>query len=145
LQQITFLRYLKCAESKWFRLIVVFCLLCAIFVYIIPKSSILPLTILRILFGVPFIFFLPGFALQKVIWPNKNIDSKEINRIEIVATSIGTSICIVSFLGLLLYYIPGGLALQNIVLLLLVVTNIFSFVAAYRQYLAISSTPAIIF
>lgn len=62
---------------------------------------ILDLGAMRIIFGLPFILFFPGYALIALLFPRK----KDIDWIERIALSFGLSIALVPLAGLLLNYI----------------------------------------
>jgi uncharacterized membrane protein len=70
-------------------------------VLIIPAVVLSTSNVLRIIFGLPFLLFLPGYALISVLFPRKTA----LGNIERIAYSIALSIVIVTLLGLLLNYI----------------------------------------
>lgn len=85
---------------------------------------------LRIIFGVPLILFIPGYALIAALFPG----SKDIDGIERVALSFGLSIAIVPLIGLALNYTPWGIRLDPIVVCLSIVTLCLCAVAQYRRF-----------
>ncbi|PKK81272.1 MAG: hypothetical protein CVT47_03315, partial [Thermoplasmata archaeon HGW-Thermoplasmata-2] len=56
---------------------------------------------MRIIFGLPFILFFPGYALIALLFPRRT----DIDIIERVALSFGLSIALVPLVGLLLNYV----------------------------------------
>lgn len=80
-----------------------------IFVFTLPDGN-----ILRILFGLPFLLFLPGYSLVSAMWTRKS----ELDWLERVALSLGLSIAIVALAGLGLNYTPWGITLTSVVICL---------------------------
>ncbi|MBS3778431.1 MAG: DUF1616 domain-containing protein, partial [Candidatus Thermoplasmatota archaeon] len=66
---------------------------------------------IRIMFGLPFILFIPGYLLIYTLFPKQN---KEIDFIERIALSFGLSIAIVPLIGLGLNYTPFGITLSSV-------------------------------
>lgn len=75
---------------------------------------IFPLDILRIIIGLPFVFFFPGYMLVAALFPSKN----SISAIERMALSLGMSFAVVPLLGLILNYTPWGITLYSILITL---------------------------
>lgn len=74
-------------------------LLLVVVVMLFPSSG------LRIWLGVPFILFLPGYALIMCLFPRRD----RLGNIERVALSFGMSIVCVPLIGLILNYTPWGI------------------------------------
>lgn len=72
----------------------------------------------RIILGLIFILFLPGYSLIAALFPN----GKDIDWIERIALSFGLSIAVTPLIGLLLNYTPWGIRLVPIV------TSLFIFI-----------------
>ncbi|HWR27310.1 MAG TPA: DUF1616 domain-containing protein [Candidatus Thermoplasmatota archaeon] len=70
---------------------------------------------LRVLFGLPFILFIPGYVLIFVLFPMKKTE-KGIDSIERIALSFGLSIAVVPLIGLILNFTPWGIRLEPILL-----------------------------
>jgi uncharacterized membrane protein len=70
---------------------------------------------LRVLFGLPFILFIPGYVLIFVLFPMKKTE-KGIDGIERIALSFGLSIAVVPLIGLILNFTPWGIRLEPILL-----------------------------
>ena len=101
--------------------------LLTVFVISIPiPFSILPL---RIVLGLLFIFLLPGYALMAVLFPGK----EDIDWLERVALSLGFSIVVASFIGLLLNYTPWGIKLNSVLISLSFFIISMGIVAAFRR------------
>jgi uncharacterized membrane protein len=82
-------------------------------------------TPLRILFGLPFVLFVPGYAFVAALFPERGStpddeetasEDRGIDPIERVALAFGLSIAIVPLLGLMLNFTPWGIRLVPIVL-----------------------------
>ena len=69
----------------------------------------IPSFVLRIILGLPFLLFFPGYSLILALFPRKD----QIGGIERVALSFGLSIAIVPLIGLILNYTPLGITLQS--------------------------------
>lgn len=82
-------------------------------------------TPLRILLGLPFVLFLPGYAFIAALFPERGSsladeehvsEGRGIDPIERVALAFGMSIAIVPLLGLILNFTPWGIRLTPIML-----------------------------
>ncbi|MFC7202627.1 DUF1616 domain-containing protein [Haloferax namakaokahaiae] len=84
-------------------------------------------TPLRVVLGLPFVLFAPGYALVAALFPERGpvtierdddhdaaVDQRGIDGIERVALSFGTSIAVVPLLGLVLNFTPWGIRLVPI-------------------------------
>lgn len=90
-------------------IVIILATLLIIFVFTLPDGN-----ILRIVFGLPFLLFLPGYSLVSAIWARK----LELDSLERVALSLGLSIAIVALAGLGLNYTPWGITLTSVVICL---------------------------
>ncbi len=70
---------------------------------------------IRIILGLPFILFIPGYILIFSLFPSKKTD-EGIDIIERVALSFGLSIAIVPLIGLALNYTSWGIRLEPVLL-----------------------------
>jgi uncharacterized membrane protein len=68
-----------------------------------------PSVVVRIIFGLPFVLFFPGYSLILALFPKKD----RIGNIERVALSFGLSIAVVPLIGLILNYTPLGITLYS--------------------------------
>jgi uncharacterized membrane protein len=90
-----------------------------------PLSS----TPLRVIFGLPFVLFLPGYALIAALFPGKG----DLDGIERVALSFGLSIAVVPLIGLILNYTPFGIRLVPIAVSLSIFTASLTIAAYFRR------------
>jgi uncharacterized membrane protein len=84
---------------------------------------------LRIIFALPVILFIPGYALIAALFPKKS----DIDFLERVALSFGLSIAVVPLIGLGLNYTPWGIRLDSIVVSLVLFTAVMLLLAQYRR------------
>jgi len=115
-------------------------LLSAILIVII---SFTPLKTLRIILGLPFILFFPGYTLICALFPKRT----QLDTIERVALSFGLSIAVVPLIGLILNYTPWGIRLYPILVSLtgfiVVMSIIFAIIAAIGTLIYVISTPKV--
>jgi len=97
---------------------------------------------IRIIFGIPLLFFLPGYSIVAIFWPEYDSNvveeesqnpSKNLDNVERLALSFGLSIVLVSFVGLLLSYSSYGLSLESVVLSNISIIFLLSIIAYYRR------------
>ena len=91
---------------------------------------ILPDNVLRIILGLPFVLFFPGYTLLSALFPRKN----SLKDIERLALSFGLSIAVVLLIGLALNYTSWGITLNSILYSLSAFVAITSIVAWFRQW-----------
>jgi len=98
-------------------------------VLLIVIIAISPSNVLRIILGLPFVLFLPGYALVSALYPREG----DPGGMERVALSFGLSIVVTIAVGFILSYTPWGLSLYPILLTLtfFIVAN--SAIACYRR------------
>jgi len=84
---------------------------------------------LRVIFGLPFLLFFPGYTLVAAVFPRVG----HINGLERLALSFGLSIALTVFIGLILNYSPWGITLYPILLSLIGFVVIASVVAYLRR------------
>jgi len=77
---------------------------------LIAVIILLPATSFRIVLGIPFLLFLPGYTLVTALYPKK----EGIDAIERVALSFGLSIALVPLIGLILNYTPWGIRVESV-------------------------------
>ena len=85
---------------------------------------------IRVIFGLPFVIFIPGYVLTFALFPGK----RDIDIIERIALSFGLSIAVVPLVGLILNYTPFGIRLEPIVISLSSLVFILSGIGLYRWY-----------
>ncbi|MCL0098362.1 DUF1616 domain-containing protein [Dehalococcoidia bacterium] len=99
-------------------------------VVLILTISFFPIQALRIILGLPFILFFPGYTLIAALFPKKS----GLDAIERVALSFGLSIAVVPLIGLVLNYTPWGIRLYPILVSLTVFIATMSVIAWYRRH-----------
>ncbi len=92
----------------------------------------MPDSALRIVFGLPYLLFFPGYVLISFLFP----EEEPLDKIERIALSFGLSIAITPLVGLLLNYV-WNISLTSIS----VSVSVFIFVFAGLAYLRRSSIP----
>ena len=99
-------------------------------VLLIIIIAFLPSNPLRIVLGLPFILFFPGYTLIAALFPKK----AELGSIERVALSFGLSIAVVPLIGLILNYTPWGIKLYPILVSITLFILVTSGAAWYRRH-----------
>jgi len=89
--------------------------------------------ILRIILGLPFIIFIPGYVIVFALFPARKTD-RGIDGTERIALSFGLSIAVVSLIVFGLNYMPGGIRLETTLLSLFVFVIGVGFIALYRWF-----------
>ena len=84
---------------------------------------------LRVLFGIPLILFISGYALIAALFPG----ARDIDGIERTALSFGLSIAVVPLTALALNYTPWGIRLDPVVISLSILTIGLCLIAQYRR------------
>jgi len=84
---------------------------------------------LRVLFGIPLVLFIPGYALIAELFPA----AKDLDGIERIALSFGLSIAIVPLVGLALNFTPWGIRLDPVVTCLCILTIGLCLAAQFRR------------
>jgi uncharacterized membrane protein len=95
-------------------------ILCIIFI---------PSSIIRLILGVPFLLFVPGYALMAALFTKK----EGMGGIARVALSFILSIALVALIGFILNYTPWGIRLEPVLYAIFAFVLISSFVAWWRQ------------
>jgi uncharacterized membrane protein len=88
-----------------------------------------PSTVARIILGLPFVLFFPGYTLIAALFHKRG----SLGGVERVALSFGLSIAVVPLIGLILNYTPWGIRLYPILISLAVFILVTSGVAWYRR------------
>jgi uncharacterized membrane protein len=127
--------YLKSHSSFWYLVTMTLTIATAIVVLFVPEDA-FQLIYIRYVLGIIFIFWLPGYAFIKALFPEHlplRTSDKCLYTMERIALSIGMSIALVPMVGLLLNYTPWGIRLTPIVLSLLALTTLFATAAIIRE------------
>lgn len=128
--------YLKTKEASWYWTTLSLAVMTAIAVFIIPENA-YPLVYARYFLGLAFVLWLPGYTLNKTLFPREALlkaSSKSLDSIERVALSVGFSIATVPIIGLLLYFSPFGMGLTPTVLGVLTFTLVFATAGVVREH-----------
>ncbi|HEX73529.1 MAG TPA: DUF1616 domain-containing protein [Dehalococcoidia bacterium] len=88
-----------------------------------------PSNVLRIVLGLPFLLFLPGYVLVLALFPKK----EGMGTVERVALSFGMSIAVVPLIGLILNYTAWGITLESTLYSMAAFIFILSIIAWFRQ------------
>jgi uncharacterized membrane protein len=91
--------------------------------------ALFPANVLRLILGLPFMLFFPGYALVSALFPKKDT----LDSLERIAFSFGLSIAVTVLAGLILHYTPWGLDLYPILLTLTGFILVTSAIAYYRR------------
>ena len=86
-------------------------------------------SVLRIILGLPFVLFFPGYVLIAVLFPR----ATNIGGFERVALSFGFSVAVAGLVGLVLNYTPWGVSLYPVLLSLTVFIVAMSVIAWFRR------------
>ncbi|HWR24773.1 MAG TPA: DUF1616 domain-containing protein [Methanosarcina sp.] len=84
---------------------------------------------IRIVFGLPFVIFLPGYALIAMLFPDKT----GLEGMERVALSIGMSVAVVPLIGLALNFTPWGIKEIPLLVSLSLFILLMSAIAYFRR------------
>ncbi|MDO8725066.1 MAG: DUF1616 domain-containing protein [Candidatus Methanoperedens sp.] len=104
---------------------IILIILSILFILIPPYNE----TLLRIIFALPFLLFLPGYFFITSMFPKKG----ELSPIERFTLSIGLSIAIFVFDGFALNYTPWGFRPNSIVISLSLIDGIFLLIAIFQR------------
>ena len=88
---------------------------------------------IRIILGLPFLLFIPGYLLSFAIFPLRK-NKKDIDTIERIALGFALSLAIIPIIGLGLNYTSWGLQLEPILFSLQVFIFGVGAIALYRWY-----------
>lgn len=100
----------------------------------------LPENVLRIILGLPFVLFIPGYTLIAALFPRKS----SLESVQRLALSLGLSLAVVPLIGLILNYTTWGINLNSILYSLCGFVFITSIIAWFRQLRLTDSEKIII-
>ena len=134
-QQESFVSYLKTRAAYWYWSTLILSTMITITIFIIPEThSLVPI---RYVLGLILTMWLPGYSLIKGLFPSyKETFKKTIDELERGALSIGTSLALLSVIGLILNYTPWGIQLISVIFSLFMLTTIFATIGIRRQHLS---------
>jgi uncharacterized membrane protein len=99
-------------------------------VVILPLIIIIsPSSVLRVILGLPLVFFLPGYTLTAALYVRKD----GIKGPDRLSLSLAASVAIVPLIGLVLNYLPWGISLASFFLLMALFILVASAVAWIRR------------
>ncbi|MFC1962384.1 DUF1616 domain-containing protein [Chloroflexota bacterium] len=98
-------------------------------ILLIIASTFFPLDVLRVILGLPFLLFFPGYTLLAAIFPRRNV----VDSIERIVLSFVLSIAVVPLIGLVIAYTPFGIEIYTILISVTILIIVASIVAWYRQ------------
>lgn len=106
-----------------------------LFIIIGVSLLLVPLVILtsgafRIVLGLAFVLFFPGYTLIAALFPRKG----PLDSIEHLALSFGLSIAVVPLIGLVLNYTPWGVRVESVLISLLIFIIAMAGVALFRRW-----------
>ena len=107
------------------KIVLLWTALCIVSIY----TPVINQSFLRIILALPLILFIPGYVLLAALFP----DSTDIDAIERVVLSIGTSIVITPLIGLCLNFTPWGIRLDPLIISLTVVIVVLVTIAGIRR------------
>lgn len=106
-----------------------FLLIDILVILLIVIITLFPSNVLRIILGLPFLLFFPGYMLITIIYPRRH----ELGSIERLAFSLGLSIAICAIIGLILNFTPWGIRSYPILASLTILILATSVIAWQRQ------------
>jgi archaellum biogenesis protein FlaJ (TadC family) len=127
--------YLLSSSAYWFWTTITVAFATSAIVFFVPGDA-NSMAYVRIALGVVFIFWLPGYAFIKALFPVRapvTTSSEELDTIVRIALSVGMSMALVPIVGLVLNYTPFGVTLTPITLSLLALTVAFAVAGIIRQ------------
>jgi len=107
------------------KILLIWTALCILSIY----TPVINQSFIRLILALPLILFIPGYALLAALFP----DSNDIDAIERIVLSIGTSIIITPLIGLCLNFTPWGIRLDPIILSLTAVIVVIVIIAGIRR------------
>ncbi len=105
------------------------CLIDIVTILLIVVIAFFPSITARIILGLPFLLFFPGYVLIAALFPKRG----GLGGVERMALSFGLSIAVVPLMGLILNFTPWGIRLYPILVSLSVFILAISGVAWYRR------------
>lgn len=128
--------YMQTTQATWFWTTLACTLASVAAIFVIPPEA-GSVVILRNVLGTLFILWFPGYTFIKVLFPTTlpiNTTDKNLDTIERITLSIGLSLALVPFTGLLLNYTPWGITLAPVTLSLTALTLLFATAGLSREY-----------
>jgi uncharacterized membrane protein len=115
--------------SGWFWATITLASCAVLAVILVPDMF--PISIMRWVLGSVFVLYLPGFTLTELLFPERN----SLDSLERFALSVGLSLVVVIFIGLILNYLPWGIRFTPIIVSIFLFVLSFATLAAARKYM----------
>ena len=128
--------YIRSKEARWYWITMILAVATTLSVITLPED-VYPQVFLRYTLAAVFIFWLPGYSFVRALFPQKQLpgsSSRRLGPLEQVALTLGTSIALVTMVGLLVNFTPWGIRLTPVLLGLLALTTVFSTLAILAEY-----------
>lgn len=90
----------------------------------------LPANTIRIILGLPFLLFSPGYSLTAAFFPRKS----QLDGIERLALSFGLSFALTPLTGIILVYSPWGISLPSALIFVAIIILATSLIACHRRH-----------
>ena len=97
-------------------------------VLLILSIIFIPAAVARVILGLPFLLFFPGYVLVAALFPRRELEG-----IERIALSFGMSIAVTALIGLGLNYTPWGIRLEPVLYSIFTFIIILSAIAIIRR------------
>jgi len=123
--------YVASTKARWYWFTIALCMLNATVILILPQID--ALVYIRYLLGSVLVFWIPGYCVVKSLFPGK-----ELEKLELVALSLGTSSVLVPLMTLILQYTPWGIKTAPVTIVLLIQALAFSTLALFREHQELS-------
>jgi len=128
-------------SSEKYPLDILLCLIWSLF--LLPITLLDVGGVIRIVFGLVFTLFIPGYVLIFTLFPTRKTD-KGIDVLQRIILSIGFSIALVPLIGFGLNYTPWGIRLESVSVFLTYFVLIFGVLGLYRWYKTPTETRFIV-
>jgi len=129
-------RFSLSSETFWYWVIIFLCSITIGFVFFVP-DDIGSLLYVQYLVGIPFVLYLPGYALMNTVFPNgvlKTTGQTSLGLIERVVMNFSFSLALTAILSFILTYTPWGLTSSTLVLSMSAFTITLSTYNVVRNY-----------
>lgn len=121
-RKLSFLR-----SSTWYFFAIALTFLSILFALVVDKSS--NIYFIRVFLGLIYVIFLPGYSLSRAF-----MDYSKLDELEIASLSIGLSVVIITFTGILLDNTSIGITFNSVIITLFLVVIFFSTYSIIENY-----------
>lgn len=128
-------------KNMWYWITITLAVVTTTLIFVVTSSN-YPLVYVRSVFGLVFVIFLPGYSILKLLFPKNTTfflrdcmakNRQNMDRLELVALSVGLSLAIVPLVGFILNFTPWGIKLVPTFLILLMLTVALATAAMLRN------------